>query len=158
MSACKSLPLLFAYSLFFKERLEWFAPVALYKRATVSDSLRPLYDKRAMGGICSFSQANRSFTHKKRANCLKKPMSKFPTLLLSHHMKSDLARIVTGWLRAFTRILKILEFCLLSHHMKSDLARVVKGWLRAFTKLLRILEFSLLSHHANSDLARVGTG
>ena len=54
MPACESLPLLFAYSLFFKERLEWFAPVALYKRATVSDSLRSLMTKERWEGFALF--------------------------------------------------------------------------------------------------------
>ena len=34
---------LFAHSLFFKEQLERFAPVAFYKRATVSDSLTSIF-------------------------------------------------------------------------------------------------------------------
>ena len=49
MPACEALPLLFAHSLFFKEQLEWFAPVALYKRATVSASLRSLTKERWEG-------------------------------------------------------------------------------------------------------------
>ena len=44
--SCRSLLLsLFAHSLFFKEWLERFAPVALYKRATVSDLIRLLMTK-----------------------------------------------------------------------------------------------------------------
>ena len=71
MPKSKSLPSLFAPSLFFKEQpwanrscrslqkgnRERFAPVTFYKRAT--------------GAISSFSTANRSFAHKKRAICLK---------------------------------------------------------------------------------------
>ena len=53
------LPSLFAHLLFFKERLKQFALVALYKRATMSDSLKSLM---------TFSIANCSFAHKKRAN------------------------------------------------------------------------------------------
>ena len=68
----KSLPSLLAHSLLFKERLERFAPVALYKRATVSNLNRSKMTKeRWMGAIRSFSQANHTFTHKKRTNCSK---------------------------------------------------------------------------------------
>ena len=45
MPKSKPLKSLFAHLLFFKERLERFAPVALYKRATVSDSLTSLFKK-----------------------------------------------------------------------------------------------------------------
>ena len=45
MPKSKSLPSLFAHSLLFKERLERFAPVPLYKRATVSNSLRSKWQK-----------------------------------------------------------------------------------------------------------------
>ena len=82
MPKSKSLPLLLANLLFFKEWLKQFAPVALYKRATVSDSLRLLmtkewweqfaqvaHDKRATGAICE--SLFRSFAHKKRVNRLK---------------------------------------------------------------------------------------
>ena len=41
----KSLPLLFAYSLFFKEQFERFAAIALYKKATMSDLLGLLMTK-----------------------------------------------------------------------------------------------------------------
>ena len=54
MPKSKSLQSLFTHLLFFKEQIERFSPAALYKRAT--------------GAICSFSRANRSFAHKKRAN------------------------------------------------------------------------------------------
>ncbi len=49
----ESLPKLFAHSLFFKERLERFTPVALYKRATMSDSFRLLMTKEPPWAICS---------------------------------------------------------------------------------------------------------
>ena len=42
MPKSKSLTSLLAHLLFFKERLEQLAPVSLYKRATVSNSLRSL--------------------------------------------------------------------------------------------------------------------
>ena len=45
MPKSKSLPSLFAHSLFFEERLERFTFVALYKRATVSDLLMSLFKK-----------------------------------------------------------------------------------------------------------------
>ena len=45
MPKSKSVPSLFAHLLFFKEQLEWFAPVDLYKRANMSDSLRLLMTK-----------------------------------------------------------------------------------------------------------------
>ena len=44
---------LFAHSLFFKERLEQFSRVALYKRATMSDSLRSLMTKEQPWAIRS---------------------------------------------------------------------------------------------------------
>ena len=37
MPESKSLPSLFAHLLFFKDRLERYAPVALYKRTTMND-------------------------------------------------------------------------------------------------------------------------
>ena len=40
-----SFPPFYAYLLFFKEQIEQFAPVALYKRATLSNSLRSLMTK-----------------------------------------------------------------------------------------------------------------
>ena len=63
----ESLLLLFAHLLFFKERRERIAPVAIYKRATVRESLRSLMTKKSYSSICSFSRANCSFTHKNRA-------------------------------------------------------------------------------------------
>ena len=78
-----SLLLLFPRSLFGKQRLDRFAPVALYKRATwairsghswqKSDHERFAqvahdHDKRVTGAISFFSWANRSFAHKKWGN------------------------------------------------------------------------------------------
>ena len=58
--------------------------VALNKRATMSNSSQRslqksncerfthvAHDNKATGAFCSFSRANRSFPHKKRANCFK---------------------------------------------------------------------------------------
>ena len=45
MPKSELLPSLFAYSIFFKEGLERFPHVALYKKATRSDSLRSLMTK-----------------------------------------------------------------------------------------------------------------
>ena len=76
MPKSESLTLLFAHSLLF--RLEWFAPVALYKRATwainLSNSLRLLITKerlwairsrhslkKSKSAICSQKWANRTF-------------------------------------------------------------------------------------------------
>ena len=94
MPKSESLPSLFAHLLFFKERLEQFSPIALYKRATVSDLLRSLmkkeqrdrfakvaHDKRATGAFCSFSQANCSYSHKKQANCSKNRWANFQPCL-----------------------------------------------------------------------------
>ena len=64
----------FAYSLFcsklfiFKEqREEQFAFVALYKRATMSESLSSFFKKEQPWAICSFSRVSRSFAQKKPA-------------------------------------------------------------------------------------------
>ena len=80
------LPLLslFAQSLFFIETLWANRQVALNKRATMSNSSQRslqksncerfthvAHDNKATGAFCSFSRANRSFPHKKRANCFK---------------------------------------------------------------------------------------
>ena len=73
------LPLLLAQLLLFKERREQFTLVTNDKRATVKKSLPLLFleksdheqfaneahGKRGTGAIFSFSQANRSFGHKK---------------------------------------------------------------------------------------------
>ena len=86
------IPSLFAHSLFFKERLEHFAPVALYKRATVSDSLWLLMTKEQPWAICSgpsWQKSERSILlffmsetlfRSKKEQIAWKPMSKFPTL------------------------------------------------------------------------------
>ena len=51
--------------LFTKERREQIAPIALYKRATVSESIPSIF-KKATGAICFFSQANQSFHPEKQ--------------------------------------------------------------------------------------------
>ena len=88
MPKSESLPSLFDQSLFLKEGRERFTtkkwPWANPSRCSLQMSDRerfaPIaYDKRATGAICSFSWANRFFTHKN--DLLKKPMSEFPTLL-----------------------------------------------------------------------------
>ena len=87
----KSLPSLFAHLLFFKEGLERFAPIALNKRAIVSDSLRSLMTKEwpwAIRSGHSWQKSNRSdslffmreslfrsFSHQKRAHCSKNQWS-----------------------------------------------------------------------------------
>ena len=90
----KSLPSLFAQLLFIKELPKWFAlvaqkrdheqiaPVALYERATVSDSLRSPMPKERREWYLSFSQANLFHLQKikKMSDLLEKPMSKIPTL------------------------------------------------------------------------------
>ena len=62
-----------------KKHLERIAPVALFKRATMSESI-PLIFKRATRAIGSFSRANCSFDHKK-SDSLGKPMIESPTLV-----------------------------------------------------------------------------
>ena len=63
MPKSEALPSFFAQWLCFKELWERFALVALYKRVTMSDSLRLLnaHDKRVTGAIHTFSQANQLF-------------------------------------------------------------------------------------------------
>ena len=100
MPKSESLPSLFAQLLFFKELLwanhsgcskqksdrERFAPVALYKRATMSDSFRSLMTKDQPWAIhsgLSWQKSNGSeslfcsFAHKKRANRSKNRWSNF---------------------------------------------------------------------------------
>ena len=49
------LPSLFTYSLFFKEQIEQLAPIALKKRAIMSNLLRSLMTKEQLHGvICYF--------------------------------------------------------------------------------------------------------
>ena len=85
-----------ALSLFFKERLEWFAQVAHYKRATVCDLLRLLMTKEQLWAIRSGHSWQKSegsdllfFTSKllfRSQNELiaQKTDSKFPTLMPVH--------------------------------------------------------------------------
>ena len=56
MPKSESLQLLFAQSLFFKDQREWFTSVAIYKRATVSNSLFFMSESL----FCSQKRANRS--------------------------------------------------------------------------------------------------
>ena len=56
MSKSKLLPSLFGHSLSFKERLERFAPVVLYKRTTVSDSLWSLMTKERRERFALFQE------------------------------------------------------------------------------------------------------
>ena len=76
----ESLPLLFNHLLFFKERLERFAPVALYEQVIVSNLLRLFMTKEWQEQFALFhAQIVLSLT--KKSESLKKPMIKFPTLL-----------------------------------------------------------------------------
>ena len=77
----ESLPKLFAHSLFFKERLERFTPVALYKRATMSNSLRSLMTKSNRSDSLFF-MSEFLFHSQKMSESLQKPMSEFPTLYI----------------------------------------------------------------------------
>ena len=76
----ESLPLLFNHFLFFKVQLEQFASVALYKQVIVGNLLRLFMTKEWQEWVALFhSQIVLSLT--KTRESLKKPMSKFPTLL-----------------------------------------------------------------------------
>ena len=68
MPKSKSLPSLFPHSLFFKDRLERFAPVAHYKRATVSNSLRLIMTKDWWVRLAVFHERIALSLTKKRAN------------------------------------------------------------------------------------------
>ena len=65
---------LFTRSLIFKERQERFPLVSLQKSDSEQTErfAQVAQEKRVMGAISSFSQAIRSFAHKKQAICLKK--------------------------------------------------------------------------------------
>ena len=56
MPKSKYLPSVFEHSLFFTERLEWLAPIALFKRVTESDSLRSLMTKEWREQFTLFEQ------------------------------------------------------------------------------------------------------
>ena len=56
MSKSKSFPSLFSHLLLFKERFEQFAPMAIYKRVTMSDSLRLLMTKEQQERNALFHQ------------------------------------------------------------------------------------------------------
>ena len=62
--------------LFFKERLERFAPVALYKKATVSDLLRSLMTKERRKRFI--------LLHTKNQRIAQKTLSEFPTLYVGY--------------------------------------------------------------------------
>ena len=62
--------------LFFKERLERFAPVALYKKATVSDLLRSLMTKERRKQFI--------LLHTKNLRIAQKTLSEFPTLYVGY--------------------------------------------------------------------------
>ena len=62
------------------QSLIWFEQNEQLSEWAMSKWANSLPCKRAMGEICSFSQVNRSFTHKKTSESLEKPMSEFPTL------------------------------------------------------------------------------
>ena len=84
---------------FVKSNHEWMTQVALNKRAIISDSLLSILaqvarDKRATGGIHSFSQANRSFAlslfcSQIRNQSLEKTKSQFPILVFSMQRHSN---------------------------------------------------------------------
>ena len=86
MSKSESLPSLFAQLLFFKEWREQIAPVALYKRATISDSLPLLFSKERLAGFTLFHEwiAFSLFHSQKTRNWLEKMKSEFPTLTTSY--------------------------------------------------------------------------
>ena len=77
------LSLLFAQLLFFKEGWEQFAPVARYKRATVSDSLTVLMTKerREQFALIHKRIAPLLFRSQKTSDSLEKQMSEFLTLM-----------------------------------------------------------------------------
>ena len=104
----KSLPSLFAKSLFCKNHLEWFTPVTLYKRATVRDSLKSFMTKERREPFTLFRKqiALPLFCSQKMSKFLEKPMSEFPTLVKKmvcpHCPKNKLDpriknKIVTSW-------------------------------------------------------------
>ena len=103
MPMSESLQSLFALSLFFKEQWEQFALIALYRRATVSESLQSLFTKEWPKAICSFPKGNRYFAlylqktsdslfaHNKTSDSLEKPKSKISTLQI---LRAALIRLI----------------------------------------------------------------
>ena len=75
--------------IFFKERLERFTPVALYKRATMSNSLRSLMTKSNRSDSLFF-MSEFLFRSQKMSESLQKPMSKFPTLYIDRVLQDTL--------------------------------------------------------------------
>ena len=65
--------------LFTKERREQIAPIALYKRATVSESIPSIF-KKATGAICFFFTSESIVSSRKTSDSLKKLIIEFPTL------------------------------------------------------------------------------
>ena len=65
--------------LFKKSDHERIADVALYKRATMRDSLRSLMTKEQWSDLLFFMSES-IFSSQKTSNLIEKPMSKFPTL------------------------------------------------------------------------------
>ena len=100
MPKSESILTLFAQLLFFKERREQIAPVtfykrvtlsewlpSIYKRATLSDSLRLLMTKEQRERFALFT-SELVFRSQKTSNLPKKPMSKVPTLPFSFQICS----------------------------------------------------------------------
>ena len=69
-------------SLFFKDRRDRFAFVALYKRVTVSELISSVFKQERWERLTFFSQLNRSFALliTKTSDSLENPMPEFPTL------------------------------------------------------------------------------
>ena len=70
MPKSKSLPSLITQPLYFKKRREWFALVALYKKVTLSDSLRLLITKEQLRELLFFI-SELLFSSQKTKNLLK---------------------------------------------------------------------------------------
>ena len=89
MPKSNSLTMIIDRSLFFKERLGRFTPVALYKRATMSNSLRSLMTKSNRSDSLFF-MSEFLFRSQKMSESLQKPMSKFPTLYIDRVLQDTL--------------------------------------------------------------------
>ena len=96
MPKSEVLPLLFAQLLFFKELWEWFAFVALDKRATVRELFPSLFKKIDRERFTIFLSKSH-FRSQKTSNSLKKPMSKFPTLDRQHLQNWKDTTVETGY-------------------------------------------------------------
>ena len=157
MPKSESLPSIFTRSLFFKELLERLAPVALYKRVTVSNWLRSLmtkawrerftqvaHDKRATGAISSFSRANRWQKRVKRLKTrwaksqLKQPQKVTSPLRLFCHSPSP-----HSWSGSGLRQFRVPEWPLRSWEVKVCLQIIIRTcdtW-----RYIRIFYWSLLN-------------